>query len=98
MHCVDAMQRALWQAGDLAVPSSDTACTPTALTVPLPFVPQCHSTVLQEALWRVAAFADEGADVLFIDALASVDEMAAFGALGKTPKVSRCTSCCAAHS
>eukprot|EP00891_Asterochloris_glomerata_P006502 jgi/Astpho2/6502/Aster-06962 len=42
---------------------------------------------LQEALWRVSAFADEGADVLFIDALASVDEMAAFGALGSTPKM-----------
>ena len=36
--------------------------------------------------------------MLFIDALASVDEMAAFGALGTTPKVCLCTSCCAAHS
>ena len=30
---------------------------------------------LSEALWRVAAFADAGADVVFIDALESVDEM-----------------------
>ena len=30
--------------------------------------------------------------MLFIDALASVDEMAAFGALGTTPKVSLCTT------
>lgn len=30
--------------------------------------------------------------MLFIDALASVDEMAAFGALGSTPKVSLYTS------
>ena len=56
-------------------------------------MPQCRLNpppVLQEALWRVSAFADEGADVLFIDALASVDEMAAFGALGSTFKVSLC--------
>lgn len=30
---------------------------------------------LEEALWRVEAFAKAGADVLFIDALASVEEM-----------------------
>ena len=30
---------------------------------------------LEEALWRAAAFADLGADVVFVDALASVDEM-----------------------
>ena len=30
---------------------------------------------LSEALWRVAAFADAGADVVFIDALESVEEM-----------------------
>jgi 2-methylisocitrate lyase-like PEP mutase family enzyme len=33
---------------------------------------------IEEALWRVQAFADAGADVLFIDALTSVDEMRAF--------------------
>lgn len=33
---------------------------------------------LDEALWRVKAFADAGADVLFIDALASKEEMKAF--------------------
>ncbi|CAM6039381.1 unnamed protein product [Sphagnum compactum] len=33
---------------------------------------------LNEALWRVQAFADAGADVLFIDALASVEEMSSF--------------------
>jgi 2-methylisocitrate lyase-like PEP mutase family enzyme len=33
---------------------------------------------LNEALWRVRAFADAGADVLFIDALASVEEMSSF--------------------
>ncbi|GBG88532.1 hypothetical protein CBR_g48002 [Chara braunii] len=32
----------------------------------------------EEALWRVQAFADEGADVVFIDALASVEEMQTF--------------------
>ena len=45
----------------------------------------------QEALWRAAAFADAGADVLFIDALASVEEMAAFcalpGAAARLPKM-----------
>ena len=48
---------------------------------------------LTEALWRAAAFADAGADVLFIDALESVDEMRAFAGLGGTastlPKVCR---------
>ncbi|KAK8577799.1 hypothetical protein V6N13_028064 [Hibiscus sabdariffa] len=33
---------------------------------------------LEESLWRSRAFADAGADVLFIDALASKDEMKAF--------------------
>ncbi len=33
---------------------------------------------IEEALWRVQAFADDGADVLFIDALASQGEMRAF--------------------
>ena len=33
---------------------------------------------LDEALWRAAAFADEGADALFIDALRSKEEMRAF--------------------
>ncbi|KAL6651004.1 hypothetical protein ACP70R_009929 [Stipagrostis hirtigluma subsp. patula] len=36
---------------------------------------------LEEALWRVRAFADAGADVLFIDALASREEMKAFCAV-----------------
>jgi hypothetical protein len=46
---------------------------------------------LQEALWRAAAFADAGADMLFIDALASKEEMLAFthlgGAAAGLPKV-----------
>uniref|UniRef100_J3LX85 Isocitrate lyase n=2 Tax=Oryza brachyantha TaxID=4533 RepID=J3LX85_ORYBR len=43
---------------------------------------------LDEALWRVQAFADAGADVLFIDALASVEEMKAFCAVSpKVPKM-----------
>lgn len=33
---------------------------------------------LEESLWRVKAFADAGADVLFIDALASKEEMVSF--------------------
>ncbi|XP_058102331.1 uncharacterized protein LOC131246335 isoform X2 [Magnolia sinica] len=33
---------------------------------------------LEESLWRARAFADAGADVLFIDALASKEEMKAF--------------------
>jgi 2-methylisocitrate lyase-like PEP mutase family enzyme len=33
---------------------------------------------LEEALWRSNAFAEAGADVLFIDALGSVEEMKAF--------------------
>ncbi|KAH7663934.1 Isocitrate lyase protein [Dioscorea alata] len=33
---------------------------------------------LEEALWRSRAFADVGADALFIDALATVEEMKAF--------------------
>lgn len=37
---------------------------------------QAHS--LDEALWRVQAFAEAGADVLFIDALTSVEELTAF--------------------
>jgi 2-methylisocitrate lyase-like PEP mutase family enzyme len=36
---------------------------------------------LEEALWRVAAFADAGADALFIDALRSREEMEAFCAI-----------------
>lgn len=39
-------------------------------------------TMLQEALWRAEAFAAAGADVLFIDALESVEEMKAFCSLG----------------
>ncbi|KAK9903591.1 hypothetical protein WJX75_009441 [Coccomyxa subellipsoidea] len=37
---------------------------------------------LEEALWRVAAFADSGADIVFIDALESREEMRAFCASG----------------
>lgn len=33
---------------------------------------------LEESLWRSRAFAEAGADVLFIDALASREEMKAF--------------------
>lgn len=51
---------------------------------------------LDEALWRAAAFADAGADILFIDALASVEEMKAFTSLGgaaaKLPKVRDATA------
>ena len=46
---------------------------------------------LEEALCRANAFAEAGADVLFIDALSSVEEMAVFGSLGgaasRVPKV-----------
>lgn len=49
---------------------------------------------LDEALWRAAAFADAGADILFIDALASEEEMRAFTSLGgaaaRLPKVGAC--------
>ena len=51
---------------------------------------ECHC-LLQEALWRVAAFADAGADVLFIDALETRDEMRALcsagGSAASLPKV-----------
>lgn len=33
---------------------------------------------MKEALWRVAAFVDAGADIVFIDALESVEEMKEF--------------------
>ncbi|CAM6111240.1 unnamed protein product [Calypogeia fissa] len=43
---------------------------------------------LEEALWRVQKFAELGADVLFIDALASRDEMLAFCKVASnTPKM-----------
>ncbi|KAK9824446.1 hypothetical protein WJX72_010304 [[Myrmecia] bisecta] len=38
---------------------------------------------LEEALWRAAAFADAGADVVFIDALASREELRAFAGAGQ---------------
>lgn len=42
----------------------------------------------EEALWRAQAFADAGADVLFIDALQSVEEMERFCAIAPgVPKV-----------
>lgn len=51
---------------------------------------------LSEALWRAEAFAEAGADALFIDALSSEEELAAFGRLGgaaaSIPKVSRVRS------
>ena len=44
----------------------------------------------EEALWRVQAFADVGADVLLIDALGSVEEMKAFCAVAPgIPKMVR---------
>ena len=56
---------------------------------------ECHC-LLQEALWRVAAFADAGADVLFIDALESREEMSALcsagGSAASLPKV--CSHAC----
>lgn len=42
---------------------------------------------LQEALWRAAAFADAGADVVFIDALESAAEMEALGKVQGAHKV-----------
>ena len=45
--------------------------------------------VRQEALWRSAAFADAGADMLFIDALESAEEMRAFCRLDGTAGVSK---------
>ena len=49
---------------------------------------------LDEALWRVRAFADAGADVLFIDALASREEMKAFCAIAPgVPKMVRYALC-----
>ena len=51
----------------------------------------------QEALWRASAFADAGADMLFIDALGSKEEMRALcqlgGAAAGLPKVPPATSC-----
>ncbi|KAK3204770.1 hypothetical protein Dsin_018816 [Dipteronia sinensis] len=38
----------------------------------------CQAISLEESLWRSRAFAEAGADVLFIDALASKEEMKAF--------------------
>ena len=49
---------------------------------------------LDEALWRARAFADAGADVLFIDALASIEEMKAFCAVAPgVPKRGRWPTC-----
>ena len=43
---------------------------------------------LDEALWRVAAFADAGADALFIDALRTKEELRAFCAIApEVPKM-----------
>jgi 2-methylisocitrate lyase-like PEP mutase family enzyme len=47
---------------------------------------------LDEAIWRAGAFADAGADVVFIDALASREEMKAFCAVSPgVPKMVRST-------
>ena len=44
---------------------------------------------LEEAMWRVQAFADAGADILFVDALESEAEMRAFCRVAPSvPKVS----------
>ena len=49
----------------------------------------------EEALWRVQAFADVGADVLLIDALGSVEEMKAFCAVAPgIPKMVRLFYAC----
>jgi hypothetical protein len=57
---------------------------------------------LEEALWRAEAFAAAGADILFIDALESVEEMRAFAALGGAaagkPKVRSGRRCVHWHS
>lgn len=45
----------------------------------------------EESLWRSRAFADAGADVLFIDALASMEEMKAFCEVAQSiPKMVGC--------
>ncbi len=47
---------------------------------------------MDEAMWRIEAFAEAGADMLFIDALESKEEMIRFcsasGAAARLPKVS----------
>ncbi len=45
---------------------------------------------LDEALWRAQAFAEAGADVIFIDALESVEEMAALCELGGAARWAYC--------
>lgn len=46
---------------------------------------------LDESLWRSRAFADAGADVLFIDALASKEEMKTFCQISPSiPKMVLC--------
>ena len=67
--------------------SLDCASPPTQspypMTCPLPKLQDARQAAsLEEALWRAQAFADAGADILFIDALESVDEMRAFTSLG----------------
>ncbi|CAI5985131.1 unnamed protein product [Closterium sp. NIES-64] len=48
----------------------------------------CQAVSLDEALWRAAAFADAGADMVFIDALGSEEDMRAFvRAVPNTPKL-----------
>eukprot|EP00250_Pteridium_aquilinum_P034913 c8308_g1_i1 orf=173-1756(+) len=48
----------------------------------------CQAVSLDEALWRAQAFADAGADVLFVDALSSKEEMQDFCNIAPgTPKM-----------
>ena len=66
---------------------------PTPPTPLCPSRPACSSDAcaaisIEEALWRAAAFADAGADVVFVDALDSVDAMKKLtAAVPKTPKM-----------
>lgn len=70
------------------VPEISPAASPQ-LAIGVPSVATCclafcrQAVGLEEALWRVQAFAEAGADVLFIDALASVEEMQAFCSMGQ---------------
>ena len=54
---------------------------------------------LDEALWRVAAFADAGADALFIDALRTKEELRAFCAIApEVPKMANMLEGGGAHA
>lgn len=79
---------AFWHHHLLEAPQSlDCTSPPTQsphpVTCPLPKLQDARQAAsLEEALWRAQAFADAGADILFIDALESVDEMRTFTSLG----------------